>query len=141
MKMKKLNSDGFTLIELIIVIAILAVLGSIAVSNLLVYVEKSRELADEQNAKVIADAADIYMAEKGIVEHDRSIKLAKVIVDAKTDPIEKEVGQYVLKAFNNKMPRVKSKKYLHGSDDIFELIITKSGHIFIKNGANIEARN
>ncbi len=62
--MKRLkNREGFTLVELIIVIAILAVLASIAVPNLLGSVEKSRQAKDEANAKIIADVITMWLAE------------------------------------------------------------------------------
>ncbi len=61
-KLKK--SGGFTLVELIIVIAILAVLASIAVPNLLGSVEKSRKAKDIANAKLIGDTVTMWMVEE-----------------------------------------------------------------------------
>lgn len=50
------NEKGFTLIELIIVIAILAIIAAVAVPNILRAVDNSRRTTDVSNAKIIADA-------------------------------------------------------------------------------------
>lgn len=52
MKMK-INKKGFTLIELIVVIAIIGVLSAILVPSYLNYVEKSKKTALESEAKTI----------------------------------------------------------------------------------------
>ncbi len=54
--MKK-KQEGFTLIELIIVIAILAIIAAIAVPNILGAVDNSRKSTDVANAKIILNAA------------------------------------------------------------------------------------
>ncbi len=64
--MRYKSEKGFTLVELIIVIAILAVLASIAVPNLLGSVEKARIAKDEANAKLIGDAFVMALAQDEI---------------------------------------------------------------------------
>lgn len=58
---KKLNNKGFSLVELIIVIAIMAVLVGVLAPQFMKYVEQSRRATDIQNAEMIRDAvlADI----------------------------------------------------------------------------------
>lgn len=53
----KKNEKGFTLIELIIVIAILAIIAAVAVPNIIGAVDNSRKSADVANAKIILNAA------------------------------------------------------------------------------------
>ncbi len=58
--MKKMNKKGFTLAELLIVVAIIAVLVAIAIPVFSSQLEKSKEAADEANirayyATVVAD--------------------------------------------------------------------------------------
>jgi type IV pilus assembly protein PilA len=60
---KKRKNKGFTLVELIIVIAILAVIAAVAAPNLIGNIKKARVTADISNAKVIADTALVLIAQ------------------------------------------------------------------------------
>lgn len=61
---KQKNNKGFSLIELIVVIAIMAVLVGVLAPQLIKYVEKSRESTDIQNADSIATAIKTYYSDK-----------------------------------------------------------------------------
>ncbi len=61
--MKKMNNKGFSLVELIIVIAIMAILIVVLAPQYLRYVERSRNSTDMQNATTIVDAIQIYAAD------------------------------------------------------------------------------
>ena len=58
--MKKMNNKGFSLVELIIVIAIMAILIVVLAPQYLKYVEKSRNSTDLQNAVEIVTALQVY---------------------------------------------------------------------------------
>ena len=61
--MKKANNKGFTLVELVIVVAILGVLSAITIYAYVSFVEKARLRADEVHAQNIKNALSIYIYE------------------------------------------------------------------------------
>lgn len=56
--MKKLNNKGFSLVELIIVIAIMAILAAALAPQLIKYIEKSRVSSDKTAAASVKSAFD-----------------------------------------------------------------------------------
>mgnify|MGYP003699977431 CR=1 FL=1 len=64
---KALNKDerGFTLIELIVVIAILGILAAIAVPRVTTSLSNAKTNADEANIKILQNAVERYYVEKG----------------------------------------------------------------------------
>lgn len=63
LKEKKLNNKGFSLVELIIVIAIMAVLIGVLAPQYLKYVEKSRVSADADQIDACISAVEIYSSD------------------------------------------------------------------------------
>lgn len=64
--MKKMNNKGFSLVELIIVIAVMAVLMGVLAPQLLKYVEDSRIQSDETAMSEVANAVKIALANEEI---------------------------------------------------------------------------
>ncbi len=60
--MKKMNNKGFSLVELIIVIAIMAILIAVLAPQYLRYVEKSRLQADNSAVGEVANAVKVAVA-------------------------------------------------------------------------------
>lgn len=63
MKKENMNNKGFSLVELIIVIAIMAVLVVVLAPQYLKYVERSRNSTDLQNATAVVTACQVYAAD------------------------------------------------------------------------------
>lgn len=63
MKERKMNNKGFSLVELIIVIAIMAILIVVLAPQYLKYVEKSRNSTDVSNATEIVTALQVYASD------------------------------------------------------------------------------
>lgn len=60
--MKKTNNKGFSLVELIIVIAIMAILAGAIAPALIRYIDKSRKSNDVSSCKTIKTAVETDLA-------------------------------------------------------------------------------
>ena len=72
--MKKTNNKGFSLVELIIVIAIMAVLIGVLAPQFIKYVERSRNSTDKQNAGEFVSAVQAWGAETEIPSGETALK-------------------------------------------------------------------
>lgn len=68
--MKKTSKKGFTLIELIVVIAILGILAAILIPQFVGFQDKARVKAAVSEAASVATAIDAYYAESGVYPTD-----------------------------------------------------------------------
>lgn len=59
-KSRKHDNKGFTLVEMIIIVAIMAVLAATIAMNVIHYIEKGRESKDLYHASLIKDALNVY---------------------------------------------------------------------------------
>jgi len=64
-KMQTKANKGFTLLELLIALAILAIIAAILIPNFFATTDRARLRSDIQSARVIQNAIELYRAERG----------------------------------------------------------------------------
>ena len=86
--MKKTNNKGFSLVELIIVIAIMAILAGAIAPALIKYIDKSRKSNDVSSAKTIKTAVETALGTESVYETLTNTTTATkiVIVPGETGP-------------------------------------------------------
>lgn len=88
---KKNDNKGFSLVELIIVVAIMAILVGLLAPQYIKYVEKSRKSADASNLSEMVNAVQIYAAdsESNLAAGTYTITIGTngTTVDAALDPV------------------------------------------------------
>lgn len=88
---KQKNNKGFSLVELIVVIAIMAVLVGVLAPQLIKYVEKSREATDIQTCDNIATALKTYYADEEVAA-SVTVILGKTELGTVADTAVKDAG-------------------------------------------------
>lgn len=116
LKEKKLNNKGFSLVELIIVIAIMAVLIGVLAPQYLKYVEKSRQSADLDNYESMLSAIETYAADPATVTWtDGAISVSATGVVTPTGSVINAFDEAGIKAAN---VTIKSTAYQNTTIDV-----------------------
>ncbi len=95
--MRKSNKKGFTLVELVVVIAIIGVLAAILIPTMMNYVKKSRMRTANSNAKLVFESIN-NMASDKVADGDKVSKItakqaAVSSYKSSTDVLEKAVWE------------------------------------------------
>lgn len=104
--MKKMNNKGFSLVELIVVIAIMAVLVGVLAPTLIKNVEKSRESTDLQNLDTIRGAVVTTLSDETVAA---KIPASSTTYELDTTNVALKASDDFANAFNAKIKDSLSK--------------------------------
>lgn len=134
MEKKKMNDKGFSLVELIIVIAIMAILIGVLAPQYLKFVERSRKSTDIQNAAEIIRAVQIYAADPMATEVPAAgtvtITTTDTLVDAASNPAASNAFlQAALKDIGISSVKLKSAKWTTSGTVTISFTINPDGTV------------
>lgn len=162
--MKKTNNKGFSLVELIIVIAIMAILAGAIAPALIKYIDKSRKSNDVSSAKTIKTAVETALGNEDCYSYltglatDTADLVFKVdtnkstatsaLPDIPTAPAnydgdlkQADIQELIFSNIGEKTPKLKFKKaiddYLSAAPTAFFVSISNKGTVavFVGSGA------
>ncbi len=129
--MRRLNNKGFSLVELVVVIAIMAVLMSVLAPQLITYLEKSRASKDQSMLDEILHCTHITLSVDRVYNDSRTDGVVVSIesgsqVSANSDIVEEEL----LKIFPD-VVKFESKKFTDRGGETIEITYSDPHGTFI----------
>lgn len=122
--MKKTNNKGFSLVELIVVIAIMAVLIGVLAPTFTKYVERSRKSTDVQNASAVLTAVQTYAVDPMVATGDQIASGATVTLSVTGAPACTGNADKALAAAGISDVKLKSGKWGDGTKASVKITFT-----------------
>lgn len=126
MQKKQNKNDGFTLVELVIVIAVMVILAGIVGLNVIQYIEKARKSRVLQEARAIYDQCTIAIAGMDTVKFKDGEDLDLSIALNKVDPNLGECGRVSSISCYHEYGNVKNLANVQGKAAYVDQYIAKS---------------
>ncbi|MDR0838371.1 MAG: type II secretion system GspH family protein [Oscillospiraceae bacterium] len=120
----KRDSRGFSLVELIIVIAIMAVLVAVLAPQFIKYVENSRIQKDESAAAEVLRAVQIAIADETIYNDIPTTGTTVVVAGGGPPTSDVAALQTELATSIGTVPAFSSKKHQAPGDDVYTINVT-----------------
>lgn len=133
---KELNNKGFSLMELIIVVAIMAVLIGVLAPQYLKYVEKSRESADLDNLQTVITTLQVYASD---IENTTALTAGTITFTKNAAPtVASTNAKTCLETYSVMLDSVKltSTKY---SGKVLTIAVTNNVPTFTVNDTDLAA--
>lgn len=131
---KKKNNKGFTLVELVIVVAILAILVGLLAPQYTKYVEKSRQSADVNNMEELVKAIEVYSADRVTTKNTAAaenitLKLATTGLTITSDVTDSKTATNAFSEYVPKYEQIVRKGHQWTDDPTVVVTISKEGKV------------
>lgn len=137
--MKKMNNKGFSMVELIIVIAIMAILAAALAPALIKYINKSRLSTDISTGTSIASAIQTALSNESAYDACTCVTGAAFGGSASANPFTGAMASEVSATIDPAKCKVKSKKDMDGgaiaSDQFFVTVDPTANKVEVYLGA------
>ncbi len=129
---KKMGNQGFSLIELMVVIAMMAALVAVLAPQYLKYVERARVSADESTAAEVLNAVKVAVADPNVTWATTTYTIqwtsgSAISVTASDSGVSTTTLQTELAGtLGATLPAMKSATHKAAADDVYQVTVTVS---------------